>query len=119
MDLILIELICWVGLLFFFWALKDALGRVENDIESFSVFNNHAQQAMLAQQRIQHYRPQTVSEPIGSYRGEPIYRYVVIDGRSYEFDRVCPSENMAMLGEQERCVVPGLVYTECRNKTPT
>lgn len=115
MDLVLIELVCWGGLLFFFWALKDGLGRVESDIESYGLFQNvHA--LSLAQQRSRYYRPDSVMEPIGTYRGEPIYRYVVIGGRTYQFDRVSPPEIPGQLESEERCVAPGLVYLECETE---
>lgn len=112
MDLVLIELVCWGGLLFFFWALKDGLGKVESDIESYGLFQN-ARALSLAQQRSRYYRPDSVREPIGTYGGELIYRYVVISGRTYQFDRVSPPESQGLLGSDERCVAPGLVYLEC------
>jgi hypothetical protein len=111
MDLVFLELLCWGGLLFFFWALKDGLGRVENDIESFGLFN--LRPTMSAAGGRQYYRPEQVSEPIGSYRDAQIYRYIVIDGRTYQFDRVLPPESKAALQQDERCVAPGLVYLEC------
>ena len=112
MDLVFIELVCWGGLLFFFWALKDGLGRVESDIESFGLFNN-GRQTMSNGNNKRYYRPEHASEPIGSYRDAQIYRYVVIEGQTYQFDRVSPPESSIFLRYNERCVEPGLVYLEC------
>lgn len=114
MDLIIIELICWGGLLFFFWALKDGLGRVESEIESMGLIQN-LRKVSPGQQSLRYYNPETVREPIGSYRGETIYRYVMIDGRTYQFDRVFPAESTACVATDERCVAPGLVYLEYDN----
>ena len=109
MDLLIIELVCWGGLLFFFWALKDGLGKVENDIESFGILSG-ASKVRSTQPGIQYFQPEHAREQIGSYRGQPIYQYVVIDGRTYQFDRVFPPESPGFLSEEERCVAPGLVY---------
>lgn len=109
MDLFIIELVCWGGLLFFFWALKDGLGSVETDIESLGVLQGSGRPKSGAQ-TIRYYKPELTREQIGSYRGQPIYRYVVIDGRTYQFDRVFPPESTEFLADEERCVVPGLVY---------
>lgn len=111
MDLFIIEIVCWGGLLFFFWALKDGLSRVESDIESIGIMPT--KKFSLRNGPVQLYRPENANEPIGSYRDEPIYRYVTIDGRTYQFDRVFPPGAMGGLSEGERCVAPGLVYLEC------
>lgn len=112
MDIVLLELILWVGLLFFFWALKEGLGRVEADIESLGVAN--ARQAYVAGSTTGIWRPEKVAERIGTYRDMPIFRYVMIQGRSYQFDRVCPPECRSDVDQEERYVAPGLVYQECR-----
>lgn len=111
MDLVLLELVCWAGLLFFFWALKDGLGNIETDIESLG-FAANAKQGVPGD-RIRFERPERVEEPIGSYRDAQIYRYAVIHGRTYQFDRVCPPDSNIRLDADERCVAPGLVYQEC------
>lgn len=113
MDLVLIELILWGGLVFFFWALKDSLGHVESDIESLGLFNNNARQAMASASGIRYAQPQQVMEPIGSYQGMQIHRYAIIGGHKYLFDRVCPANCVVTIEPDERCVVPGLVYREC------
>ncbi len=113
MDLILIELVLWGGLVFFFWALKDGLGHVESDIESFGLLP-HARHAGSSDRNNSFVRPEHVTEPIGSYRDAQIYRYAVIQGRTYQFDRVCVVESDITLDSGERCIAPGLIYQECR-----
>lgn len=117
MDLVLLELILWVGLLFFFWALKEGLGRVEADIDALGVAN--ARRAFAAAGSTGYYHPEQVAQQIGSYRDMPIFRYVMIQGRSYQFDRVCPPECRDGVDQDERCVEPGLVYQECRVPSET
>jgi hypothetical protein len=112
MDLVLIEIVLWVGLLFFFWALKEGLGQVESDIEALSLARqgrgmNHGMQPLSF------HKAERVAEPIGSYGDTQIYRYAVIQGRTYQFDRVCPMESGASIDADERCLAPGLVYQEC------
>ncbi|HEX7647378.1 MAG TPA: hypothetical protein VF450_08225 [Noviherbaspirillum sp.] len=112
MDFVFLELLCWGGLIFFFWALKDGLGRVESDIEAMGVFPG-MKHAMPRASQLHFAQPQHEFEPIGSYQGATIHRYVQIDGRTYQFDRVSPLEITA-LENDERLVLPGLVYQECR-----
>lgn len=112
MDLVLLEILLWVGLLFFFWALKEGLGHVESDIESFGLLQN-ARQSMLHEGPVRPDRPERVAEPIGTYREAQIYRYAFIRGRMYQFDRVCPPNSRVMLGTEERYIEPGLIYQAC------
>lgn len=112
MDLVLIELVLWIGLLFFFWALKEGLGNVESDIESLGLVTN-ARRGGRVNRNQQFYHPEQVTEPIGTYRDAQIYRYAVIEGRTYQFDRVCPADSGMTLEPAERYVAPGLVYREC------
>jgi hypothetical protein len=110
MDVLLLELILWAGLLFLFWALKDGLGKVESDMESLGLLTPQAATA-----RARYVRPEKVTEPIGSYQNEPIYRYAYIEGRRYQFDRAAiPNE---VFKEEERCMAPGLVYVRCDNNS--
>ncbi|HZW14344.1 MAG TPA: hypothetical protein VFF81_14290 [Noviherbaspirillum sp.] len=109
MDLVLIELVLWIGLLFFFWALKEGLGHVESDIESLGMLPN-ARHSFNTSSQTQFVRPERVAELIGTYRDAHIYRYAIIHGRVYQFDRVCPPESKMALNEEECCVAPGLVY---------
>jgi hypothetical protein len=115
MDLVLIELVLWAGLLFFFWALKEGLSHVESDIDSLGLMSN-ARQIASAAERLSFYRPDHVEEPIGSYRDAQIYRYAVIQGRVYQFDRILLPESAMTVDAEERCVAPGLVYQECSKK---
>jgi hypothetical protein len=114
MDLVLIELVLWIGLLFFFWALKEGLSHVETDIEALGLATNTRRRAQ-GRGKLQFYRPERVADPIGSYRDTQIYRYAVIQGRTYQFDRICPADSGMLLDPEERCVAPGLVYQECPN----
>jgi hypothetical protein len=113
MEVLLIELVLWGGLLFLFWALKDGLGRVESDMEALGLFNGS--QPARAAMRSRFVRPEKVAEPIGRYKDAPIYRYAYIDGLRYQFDRVTPAVANEVLNEKERCTEPGLVYVRCEN----
>ncbi|HEV2611262.1 MAG TPA: hypothetical protein VGU61_13415 [Noviherbaspirillum sp.] len=112
MDIILIELVLWGGLLFFFWALKDGLGSVESEIESAGLLNARgaARETGIRETFAQ---AESLREPIGSYGGTPIHRYAVIDGQPYQFDRVCPDPKKVHFESEERCLAPGLVYIPC------
>lgn len=117
MEIILIELLLWAGLIFFFWALKDGLSDVESDIEALG-FNA----PLPASLRHLHYdRPERVSEAIGSYQGTQIYHYATFAGEKYEYDHVVPAESAMALEEGQRCLEPGLVYVRCddRDAGPT
>lgn len=112
MDLLFIELLLWGGLIFFFWALKDGLGQVESDIESMGMFPGFGK-TMYGWSKPHFVEPEQVREPIGSYQGATIHRYAVIDGATYQFDRVCLPENMGVLDFDECFIAPGLVYQKC------
>ncbi|HYD81412.1 MAG TPA: hypothetical protein VEC06_16515 [Paucimonas sp.] len=108
MELIMIELLLWAGLIFFFWALKDGLSHVEADIEELGVFNDKPEsQGAKAAEFV---RPDQVIDPIGRYQDAPIYQYAVIGGQYYRFDRVCPAGTGISAHEHERYVAPGLIY---------
>jgi hypothetical protein len=109
MDLILIELVLWGGLLFFFWALKDGLGSVESEIESAGLLNARGLASEAAVREV-FAQAENLREPIGSYDGAQIHRYAVIDGQSYQFDRICPNPKEMRFESEERCLAPGLVY---------
>lgn len=108
MELIVIELFLWAGLIFFFWALKDGLGHVEADIDDLGLLSN---KPVSASPRLaQFVRPDQVLDPIGRYQDAPIYQYAVIGNRYYRFDRVCPA-GTGLIAQDEECYVsPGLVY---------
>lgn len=113
MDLVLLELILWVGLIFFLWALKDGLGGVELDIETASDGKERGQRMPPTPAFAQ---PENVLDPIGSYAEHPIYRYAVINGKRYCFDHVLPSGGASHQQEGERWIAPGLVYVECERQ---
>lgn len=113
MDLMLIELVLWGGLLFFIWALKDGLGKVESDIEELGVLSPRRQDR-AARRSKEFFQPEQAIEPIGHYLGSEIFRFVVVNGRRYEFSRVCPQGTEAQqVDVDEVLVAPGLVYAEC------
>lgn len=111
MDFVIIELLLWAGLIFFFWVLKDNLGRMESDIETIELFNRD--KIANSSRNVLYARPDKVIEPIGSYQDAQIYRYAIINGKNYQFDHVFPSGKPAPLQQGQRCLAPGLVYTEC------
>ncbi|WP_151634903.1 hypothetical protein [Noviherbaspirillum aerium] len=115
MDLVLIEIVLWVGLLFFFWALKEGLGHVESDIEALSLARQ-GRGVNGGTQSLGFHKAERLAEPIGSYRDAQIYRYAVIQGRTYQFDRVCPVDSGATIDADERWLAPGLVYQECTDR---
>lgn len=111
MELLILELIWWAVLFFFFWALRDARGRLNADIESMALLDESHNPTTARSKGFR--RPQAVREPIGSYQGQPIFRFADLDGRTYQFDRVCPPEIGGTVDTDELYVAPGLVYQEC------
>ena len=105
MDLLLIELILWAGLFFLFWALKDGLGQVESDMNPVGVGN------CKPGRHFAYIAPEAMSERIGTYRDKPIFRYAVIEGRDYQYDRIRFAGDHSRLQENECCIEPGLIYT--------
>jgi hypothetical protein len=110
MDFALIELIMWAGLIFFFWVLKDNLGRVESDIEEIAAKRQRLGDRLAAS--LAYARPEKLQDPIGSYKGQQIFRYAIINGKNYQFDHVLPAG--CPTAEGECCVAPGLVYVACQ-----
>jgi hypothetical protein len=107
MDFILIEVLLWAALIFFFWALKDNLGRVEADIEDFGLLRMRTTSQKTGARGFD--SADQLLEPIGHYRDTPIFQYAVIGDRCYRFDRVTP-EGPRDAAEDERCIAPGLIY---------
>jgi hypothetical protein len=104
MDIVLIELVLWAGLIFFLWVLKDTLGNFESDIDraaSAKAGANHKPGTA---------NPERLYDPIGSYGGATIFRYAVIDGERYEFDYASGSGPATGLAANQRYISPGLVY---------
>lgn len=114
MDVVMVELLLWVGLIFFLWVLKDTMGKLESDIEQTRGLRKSAASRSRPSART---RVESFSEPIGSYGGATIYRYAYIDGKTYRFEHVCPSPADLKLQPHQRCIEPGLLYSECGTET--
>lgn len=114
MDIIAIELLLWAVLIFFFWALKDGLGEVETDIESFGLFRPSPSRSLRPALRME--KPEKMIESMGNYMGSEIFRYAIIGGEQYEFDRISPEQDQSHLRETERYLEPGLVYVHSPSK---
>ena len=113
MDLIAIELLLWAGLIFFFWALKDALNHVESDIEALGF--NAGRRASNLSTGFQYDRPDQLIEAIGNYMDIQIFRYAVIAGENYQFDHIFSSGSQMGPEDEQRCLAPGLVYVRCQD----
>jgi hypothetical protein len=114
MDIFLIELLLWGGLLLLFWGLKDGLGKIEAEIETLGLLRkeqlpeNSTSSPIFA-------IPEETADMIGIYLDAPIYDYVTIEGERYVFDHVHPVNQIGVsLKENERCLAPGLVYVRVR-----
>ena len=116
MDLVFIELLLWAGLIFFVWALKDGLEHVESDIDSMGLFPGF-RKVTQGCNKTHFAQPEQVHEPIGSYQGATIHRYIIVDGWPYQFDRICLPENAGTLEFDECFIAPGLVYQRCVEPT--
>ena len=112
MDIVLIELVLWAGLIFFLWVLKDSLGNVETEIERAAINKTGAPRKVGA------VLPERLYEPIGSYGGTTIFRYAMIDGERYEFDYASGSGPDVSLSPGQRYVAPGLVYSASPDHDP-
>ena len=104
MDIVLIELVLWAGLIFFLWVLKDTLGNFESELE------RAATNKASAARKPGTVCPERLYEPIGSFGGATIFRYAVIDGDRYEFDYASSEGPGVSLGVDQRYIAPGLVY---------
>ena len=105
MDIVLIELVLWAGLIFFLWVLKDTLGKFESDIDRVAANKSEAAPRPGLVQ------PDRLYEPIGSYDGATIFRFAVIDGKQYEFEYASSEGPDLRLGADQRFIAPGLVYS--------
>jgi hypothetical protein len=114
MEVVMIELVLWAGLIFFLWVLKDSLSKLESDIEQ----SDGARKAPPSGNghKLARAATQILAEPIGSYDGAPIFRYAIIDGKTYCFDHVCLCNAGAALAPDQRCLEPGLLYVACKGK---
>lgn len=109
MDTLFLQVILWFGMLFLVWMMKDGLGKVETTIENSAGSHPSAFDPAPA---ISFSRADKVMDPIGNFQGQQIFRYARIDGKHYEFDHICVNAHASLLKHQ-RCLAPGLVYTEC------
>lgn len=105
MEILIIEMLLWVGFVFLLWAMRESLIRIEEDIASRA--------AAAAAPAPRPSQPQSLTDPIGLYQGQTIHGFAVIDGRHYRFDHVCPIQHSDGLPGDARWVAPGLVYIEC------
>jgi hypothetical protein len=103
-DMQLVELMYWSGLLFVLRMLKGRTGHVNQGLETL------AETTMTSNNRFR--RPQSVADGMGCYRKISIYRYVVIDGKAYQFDRIRLDETTAKLAGNKRCIAPRLIYLQ-------
>ena len=107
MDIVLIELVLWAGLIFFLWVLKDTLGNIESELDRAAT--QKAGAGPTRQAGASH--PEQLYEPIGSYGGTTIFRYAVIDGITYEFDYASNLGPTTSVAANQRYIAPGLVYS--------
>ncbi len=111
MELLIIEMLLWIGFAFLLWAMRESLMRIEQEVESRGIraANRRASVAEIPPAD----QPQRLIGPIGRYDGHTIHEYAVINGRGYRFDHVCPSGSSLPASGDRRWVAPGLVYVEC------
>ena len=113
MDIVLLELVLWAGLICFLWVMKDSLGKIESELERTA--------AQKAAGRDLHGKDtgqaDRLYDPIGRLGDATIYRIAVIDGQTYEFDHVATSRD-ASLPANQRWLPPGLVYSRSDDAPP-
>lgn len=107
MEIVLIEIVLWAGLILFVWSMRDALGRIEIMMQSMSA------DEPLPKPPPPLVKPEHVSDPIGKYQDQTIYRFAEIEGDCYQFEYLLPQSSGIVLHNDERCVPPGLVYIKC------
>lgn len=109
MELLIIETLLWIGFGFLLWAMRESLTRIEQEVEA----RVHSPASRDVPTTPPGGQPQRLIGPIGRYDGQTIHEYVVIDGRGYRFDHVCPAGSSVPASGDRRWVSPGLVYVEC------
>lgn len=109
MELLIIEMLLWIGFGFLLWAMQESLSRIEQEVESRAPRPARHAAAVLPPCG----QPETRIGPIGRYDGQTIHEYVIIDGRGYRFDHVCPAGACVPDAGGRQWVAPGLVYVEC------
>jgi hypothetical protein len=105
MDIVLLELVLWAGLICFLWVMKDSLGKIESELEK-SAARKAAGRVLGGDGPVHADR---LSEPIGRLGDATIYRFAVIDGQTFEFDHVAVRKDTPLLPAQ-RWLPPGLIY---------
>jgi hypothetical protein len=105
MDIVLLELVLWAGLICFLWVMKDSLGKIESELEKSAA--QKAAGSVLNSEITFH--ADRLSDPIGRLGDATIYRFAIIDGQTYEFDYVAAGKDIRLAANQ-RCLPPGLVY---------
>jgi hypothetical protein len=113
MDIVLLELVLWAGLICFLWVMKDSLGKIESELER-SATQKAAGRDFRGNDTA---RADRLSEPIGRLGDATIYRFAIIDGQTYEFDHVAVSKD-APLAIHQRWLAPGLVYSRHDDMNP-
>ena len=108
MEQVAIDVIIWVVFGLLLWVIKHNVQTMEADLRHYRL----QQPKQINPPRTAISTPQRLIEPIGRYLGQPIYRYAIIEGKHYRFDYVCPKELVTPLSDKQRCITPGLVYTE-------
>lgn len=117
MDIVLLEIILWAGLLFFFWSLRENLGKIEEIIDDPA--RQQAPEALDSKPACGYAKPDQLLEPVAAYLGHTIYRYALSGGRRYQFESILP---LAVSSAAPRTVAsvprqlhlaPGLLYLEC------
>jgi hypothetical protein len=122
MYTIILEIILWAGLLFFFWTLRDHLGRIEERLEETRMERSRQRRPVpgepeeagkAATRDSRFIEPEYLFEPLGTWEGHLIHRYAMIDGQTYEFDSILPPGLRFERPVNCRILQPGLVYVRC------
>ena len=108
MEIQLIEFVLWLGFGFTVWALRASLSELEREIALRKTTLTNPGQTPASDSI-----PQQLTELIGYYLDAPIYRYAVIEGRSYRFDYICVKDQASQLSIDQRWIMPGLAYVAC------
>ncbi len=112
MEIVIIEILLWLGFGLLLWALRESLNGVEIELQGPPPGKPAAPTLPVAS------KPQQLLEPIGRYADRIIHDFAIIDGRIYRFECVCPPLQARGLGRHQRWVSPGLVYSECTVPQP-
>ncbi len=115
MNLLVIEVLLWIGFGLILWAMRESLVQIESDLQARASASASARRHA---NRIPPSHPQRLTVPIGRYDGWPIHEYALIEDRHYRFAHICPGTGAVGLAHNERWVAPGLVYVECPLPAP-